>query len=255
MAVLEKKEEKVSLIITIVVHVALILLFMYVGLKHIEPIPEQGIVVDFGYDNTGMNIQENEPQPQSQNTQPPVSPETEENILTQDEPESIELPKEKNKPDKKVDKKNEKTEEEKVKEELKNLLNTWQKNQNTGKPADEGNTGRPGNQGEQDGDPNSGQFSGGGNGSNISYSLNGRTVKSYPSIDDDSQEQGIVVVEIWVDRDGRVVRAKPGYRGSTTTSQVLYKKATEAALKTRFSVKADAPEEQRGTITFRFILN
>ena len=76
-----------------------------------------------------------------------------------------------------------------------------------------------------------------------------------PKITNNTQEKGIVVVDIWVDNNGNVTKAVPGVRGSTTTSSVLYKKAKDAALKTKFSAKPDAPAVQKGTMTFVFILN
>lgn len=79
-------------------------------------------------------------------------------------------------------------------------------------------------------------------------------MKSSPPINDDSQDEGTVVVDIIVDKYGKVVRASAGARGSNTASQILYKKATEAALGTRFSANPDA-DQQKGTMTFIFILN
>ena len=78
---------------------------------------------------------------------------------------------------------------------------------------------------------------------------------SSPQIKDNSQEEGKVVVDIIVDKYGKVLRATPGARGSTTTSTVLYKKAKEAALKTKFNANPDVAEEQKGQMTFIFILN
>ena len=70
-----------------------------------------------------------------------------------------------------------------------------------------------------------------------------------------TQEDGKVVVEIVVDKNGKVIRATPGARGSSTTNPTLYKISKEAALEARFNVKADAPAEQKGTMTFVYILN
>jgi periplasmic protein TonB len=75
-----------------------------------------------------------------------------------------------------------------------------------------------------------------------------------PKISDQSQEQGKVVVDITVDKTGNVVTAGAPGRGSTTTSTNLVRKAKEAAMKTKFSPSAEGVEEQRGTITFVFIL-
>ena len=76
-----------------------------------------------------------------------------------------------------------------------------------------------------------------------------------PRISDNSQEEGKVVVDIIVDNTGKVVRATPGARGSTTTSSILYEKAQKAALATKFNANPNAAQEQKGQMTFIFILN
>ncbi len=68
------------------------------------------------------------------------------------------------------------------------------------------------------------------------------------------QASGTVVVEIWVDRDGKVTSANAGVTGTTVINEKLWNAATEAALKARFNMKKDAPEKQRGTITYIFRL-
>ncbi len=75
-----------------------------------------------------------------------------------------------------------------------------------------------------------------------------------PKIDDKSQETGKVVVDIIVDKSGKVISAIPGGRGSTTTSSYLYRLAKEAALATPFNASPDNKETQKGTITFNFVL-
>jgi TonB family protein len=142
---------------------------------------------------------------------------------------------------------------------------TSQGNSQTGK-GDQGNpNGDPnalytGKNGSGSG-PGSGTGSGGGDGdgkgpgkgSGISFSLGGRTSVSLSKPFDNSQETGKVVVDITVDKYGNVVTANAGGRGSTTTSTHLYKKAREAALKAKFSPNPEV-EEQRGTITFVFLV-
>ena len=68
------------------------------------------------------------------------------------------------------------------------------------------------------------------------------------------QSQGTVVVEIWVDQTGAVVRAIPGYQGTTVTDKALWKAATQAALKAKFNPDPEAKEQQQGTITYIFTL-
>ena len=68
------------------------------------------------------------------------------------------------------------------------------------------------------------------------------------------QESGVVVVNIWVDNYGNVVRAVPGGDGTTVLDKSLSAAARKAALETHFNMSADAPAMQEGTITYYFNL-
>lgn len=68
------------------------------------------------------------------------------------------------------------------------------------------------------------------------------------------QESGIVVVNIWVDNYGNVVRAVPGGDGTTVLDKTLSAAARKAAMETHFNMSADAPAMQEGTITYYFNL-
>jgi outer membrane biosynthesis protein TonB len=124
----------------------------------------------------------------------------------------------------------------------------------------EGITGGPGNQGVMSGSINSkvrGEGGGSGNGTGnkgISYDLQGRGFQALPSPKYDYQGEGKVVVEVSVDRSGKVIQAIPGVKGSTTLDEYLLKVAKDAAVGARFAVKQDAPAVQKGTITYNFVL-
>lgn len=68
------------------------------------------------------------------------------------------------------------------------------------------------------------------------------------------QESGVVVVEIWVDNYGNVVKAVPGGEGTTVLDKSLWAAARSAAMETHFNMSADAPAMQEGTITYYFNL-
>ncbi len=68
------------------------------------------------------------------------------------------------------------------------------------------------------------------------------------------QESGIVVVAVKVNQYGKVVEAKPGAPGTTTSNSTLWAEARKAAMKTVFNQAADAPVLQDGTITYKFNL-
>jgi len=95
---------------------------------------------------------------------------------------------------------------------------------------------------------------GSGPGKTISYDLKGRGFQKLPPPKYDYQGEGRVVVEVSVDRMGKVIQATPGIKGSTTLDEYLLKVAKEAALQASFEVKSDAPSVQKGTITYNFIL-
>lgn len=73
------------------------------------------------------------------------------------------------------------------------------------------------------------------------------------------QEDGVVVVDVWVDRNGNVTKAEIGGdngRGAqtNTTNQTLWAAALKAAKQTHFNLDKNAPESQKGTITYVFKL-
>jgi TonB family protein len=63
-----------------------------------------------------------------------------------------------------------------------------------------------------------------------------------------------VVVEVSVDRNGKVIQAVAGIKGSNTLDDYLLRVAKEAAMKATFDPKPDAPVIQKGTITYKFVL-
>ncbi|MDX9931231.1 MAG: energy transducer TonB [Bacteroidales bacterium] len=99
----------------------------------------------------------------------------------------------------------------------------------------------------------SGDGPGTGPGSGPGYSLKGRGAKNIPTPKYTEDDQGKVVVTIWVDRNGKVTRAEPGAIGTTVSNPSLWTAAKNAALQAKFSTNESAPEIQKGTITYTFI--
>ena len=91
----------------------------------------------------------------------------------------------------------------------------------------------------------------GGFGRGIGVDLKGRAVVKPPKLPSDTKEEGKVVVEITVDSEGNVIEANPNGRGTTTSSALLKAKAKHAALATKFNIDGKF-EEQQGTITIVF---
>ncbi|HOS72979.1 MAG TPA: energy transducer TonB [Bacteroidales bacterium] len=121
----------------------------------------------------------------------------------------------------------------------------------------EGIAGGAGNQGSPTGSVDSrnrGEGSGLGD-KGVSYDLGGRGVQRLPLPEYIYQTEGRVVVEIRVDRSGKVIAANPGAKGSTSLDENLLKLAKSAAEKAQFNPDPDAPFTQVGTITYIFKLN
>jgi len=122
-----------------------------------------------------------------------------------------------------------------------------------GDGSGKGKTGKPGNQGDPNGDPNSDILEGKSTGSGkVGGGLGSRGVSSAPKVIDNSQETGRVVVDVCVDRTGKVVSVDIRQTKTTTTSSRLKSLAKSNAKKYRFSKDSGAPQSQCGTITYDF---
>lgn len=132
--------------------------------------------------------------------------------------------------------------------------------QGTSDNQSQGATFPGGNQGVSTGDPNAGNYSPGGSGSGsqgdgISYDLSGRKSVSMPKPNYPADDEGLVVVQVTVNRNGNVTAAEPGARGTTIMDQRFWNEARQAALKAKFNTDENAAAFQQGTITYRFRLN
>lgn len=121
--------------------------------------------------------------------------------------------------------------------------------------TNQGITEGAGDQGKPHGYKESDDYTGqGGSGNGISFSLGGRGSLFLEKPTATFREQGTVVVSIWVDRDGAVQKAQVSAKGTTVLDQNLRKIAVDAARNSTFAKDPTAIEEQRGTITYNFIL-
>lgn len=248
---------------------------------------EEGLLVNFGFDETGDGLFE--PAPQAEIPPPPEPSAGEqgadEAILTQDFEEAIEVKKKepdpeqlkrdaeariaeaKKKEEAEVERKRialetaervRREEEQRRRDQISNRTkNAFGNAGNVGESgASEGIAGGEGNQGVKTGTvgaPNYGPGGGPGNGT-ISYSLGNRGFQSLPVPKYDIQKEGVVVVEISVDRSGNVTKAVAGVKGSSTLDDDLLKVAHDAAMKAKFNRSDDAPLLQKGNITYIFRL-
>ena len=247
----EKKDKGIAIAGTIVVHALAVLVLFLMAFRTPLPLPgEEGVEVDLGMMDQGMgNIQPEKPAiPQA--AQPEQKQEkSEEENLTQndDEAPAIEKPKVS------------KPKEEKPVEQPKPTVNQKAlfKGSDTPKAGgSEGITGQPGDQGKPNGLAGIKQYEGnGGKGNGPGYSLGGRGAKSLHRPSDDFSEEGTVVVDIWVNREGKVVRAEVSPKGTTLINSEMRQRAVQSALRSAFVSDPTAPEEQKGTITYNFVIN
>ncbi len=238
---------------------------------------ESGIAVNFGTSNVGSgNIQPLEPiktQPNPQVTEEEVVEETveesvaddalSEDVVTQESEESIRIKKEaevKRKAEAaerqaKVEAARKKKEEDDKKRKLDELmggLNT----SNGSTTGGEGDDNTEGDKGNENGDPNAdGYYGNGGSGGDGDYQLGNRKVLSRPKPRYECEEEGLVIVSIEVDRNGKVIKATPGVKGSTNTAACLLSQAKIAAMKTTWQADSNAGSKQIGIIKYRFSLS
>lgn len=118
----------------------------------------------------------------------------------------------------------------------------------------QGSNNTEGNEGSNNGTSNVSRTANGG-GEGITFNLTGRDLRTLIKPVYSENEEGIVVVQINVDRDGNVLSAKAGAKGTTTMNQNLWQAAQKAALATKFDKNQNATSQQIGTITYKFVLN
>jgi outer membrane biosynthesis protein TonB len=143
-----------------------------------------------------------------------------------------------------------------INDRAKNVFGGGGKGAADSKSTGQGVTYQGGNQGNQNGEAGVNNYGqGGGVGNGISYSLGGWSAQSLPKPDYPGNEEGIVVVQVSVDKNGNVIKAEAGVKGSTSIDPQLLAAAKSAALKAKFNVDQNAPAVQQGTITYRFVLD
>lgn len=247
----EKKDKGIAIVGTIVFHALAVLVLFLMAFKTPLPLPgEEGVEVDLGMMDQGMgNLQPETPaipmaaQPQQETSK------SEEEIVAQNDDEAPALEKPKTT----------KPKQEQPTETPKPTVNQralFKGSNNPQAGGSEGITGQPGDQGKPNGLAGIKQYDGqGGKGNGTGYDLGGRGAKSLHRPSDDFTEEGVVVVDIWVDRAGKVTRAEVARKGTTLINNDMRQKAIQAALRSTFASNPNAPEEQHGTITYTFVIN
>jgi outer membrane biosynthesis protein TonB len=292
MKLFQTEQEKKSLVITVTSFTLLFLLFFLLKFSDSLPLPEMEggggggeIAVNFGDSEFGSGENFDSKEVVTADPDKAEDSPTEEKEIIVSENEEAPAVVEVKKPDTKIEKKAEEKPVVKptpkpsksTSEAVSNLLNGSNK-------EGDGNDKTAGNKGKSNGDTNSkghnggggsGTGSGGGNGSgeglgsgsgygtgsgsgkgsgNGNYQLGNRKALNTPKPKYTCSEEGVVVVQISVDKSGTVTNANPGVRGTTNSAKCLLEQAKIAAMNTKWQADATAAETQIGKIIYNFKL-
>ncbi|NND78209.1 MAG: hypothetical protein HKN39_08510 [Flavobacteriales bacterium] len=254
----ERERKKRAALMTLATGILLFILMWWTrGHTYMDPpLPEQGAIIEFGWDTEGSGETETETpaeteQVPTQTVSQPVPQETSqevvEEVVTETESEvAAEKPTETQNPKETV--------EEVVKEDPKpsdqlNEAMTDMWNSNSGGGGD-GEEDKKGNKGDPKGDKNSkGVLQ---NGVGAFGAGSDRYVGGSIKIAEKPIEAGEIVLDIYVDRYGNYLRSVYNMRESTSTSSYLINLSKKSAAKTsKFKADPSSPVEQK--ISVRFI--
>jgi len=146
-------------------------------------------------------------------------------------------------------------EEERKKKELDALIGGVSNSDGTASGS-EGDDDSPGDKGQIDGNPYANSYYGtpGSGSGGLGYGLNGRGRATYNTQKQDCNEDGRVIVKIVVNREGRVIEATPGVRGTTNSAACLLSPAKKIALSHKWRPDPKAPSKQIGFVKIEFKL-
>ena len=250
------KHKLYGILATVAFHAIAVVLLFNLCFRTPLPLPgEAGVEVNLGMYAEAMSQQDNMTTSQqveeteSQQVEESTSEDVEEEILSEDENiPSIEEVEETEEVEEIV----EEVVEEKPVVNQRALFQVNKKKQET--PSEGSSNDVVGEQGSPNGLKDIERYVGhGGSGDGPSYDLGGRGAKSISSPSKDISEEATIVVDIWVDKEGRVQRAEIG-KGTTTTNSDMRASALQAARNSVFVKDDKAADLQKGTITYNFII-
>lgn len=250
------KEKVTGIVGTLVFHLLVVLLLLFIVMDRPPMEPEAGLSVVMGEDYAMTEV-EVAPQPPKPQVQPkPQKPTPEKPLITQNNEESISVDSaksaklEKEKQIAELEAERKRLEEEAMKKASNLMANAFGKGNSMGSKGnddiDKGTNGAP------EGNMETGEKEGSGMGS---WDLAGRALAGdgkLPLPAYNVQEEGRVVVTITVDPDGTIVNTRIHPR-TNTTSQALRTAAINAAKRARFNAIGGV-NNQEGTITYYFKL-
>lgn len=278
MKYLETKHERNSAKITGLIAVILILLLFVVGPPYMDPPIEYGVAVNFGNSNVGSGskpkaipLKAPEKKVVEEQTAEPAEPQKvvesskAEEVLIKETAESIAIKKQKEAEAKakaeaeRMERERREAEEKRLKEEQEKRkqvddLIGGVKSSTSAETGGEGPDNQAGNKGQLDGDPYAPSYFGdaGTGKGGVGYGLNGRGSPSRKIYTQDCNESGTVVVQIKVNRNGEVISATPGAKGTTNSHPCLIEPAKKIALSHKWPADPNAPSEQIGFVSINF---
>ena len=262
-------DQKKSLAFSLLIYAAMLLILFFIRFWPPSNLAELtgggggGVSVNFGDSDlgSGSNYESEVLEVQNQVKETPTETTTDEAIIAQENSteESVVIPK-KEKTETKTTVVKEEAKPEVVKPKISNTTNDALSSLLKGSNKGGSGGGTGGGNGTGNGIGNGsgyGAGSGGGSGNGIGggYSLGNRRAISKPAPKYTCNEEGKVVVEVSVDRNGKTVSAIAGIKGTTNTAKCLLEQAKSAALNTKWDASSDAPEKQVGKIVYNFNLN
>ncbi|MEM9678828.1 MAG: energy transducer TonB [Bacteroidota bacterium] len=270
----ERRSARLTALITII----LLLLMFVIGSTYMDPPEEYGVAVNFGTSNVGSgNRPLSEPkkaetkkvveetQPEKPKVVPQETKPKTEDVMTQETEEAIALRKkqeaearakaeaERIERERREAEERKRREDEEKRKKLDNLIGGV-KNSSSNSDGGEGPDNQPGNKGQANGNPYAPSYFGGagpGKGG-VGFGLNGRGRPSRKIYKQECNEYGLVVVRIEVNRQGQVIKAEPGARGTTNTHPCLLNPAKKIAESHKWPADPKAPARQIGFVSINF---
>ncbi|WP_340074271.1 energy transducer TonB [Leptobacterium sp. I13] len=266
MSLFDTKHKRKSFTLTSFLLLGLLILLFYVGLAYLEPPPEKGILVNFGTTNTGKGKQppktivqkkvKKVSEPQEKIKEVVKETVKQEKILANELEETVVIPNEtKNKKATSINEIKEavKKEEKQVPSKITtDALSSIINSENT-TSVSEGNDVIGGDKGQPEGDPYANNYYGS-TGSAVGYGLNGRSLVNRGKVQQECDEEGSVVVKIEVSKNGDVVSAIPGVKGTTNNHPCLIEPARKTAFLHKWNPDPKAPNRQIGFVVVNFKL-
>ena len=266
------RNKRYGLLGVILVDSIVLLLLLLLGLNYLVPPEEKGVLIRFGTASVGSNknktpnkvpiIKKDKKdikEKKEVTKKPKKKDNKKEKLLTQNTKSDV-LEKKK---DSTVKKKKIKP---KANEMVKNAIKSFATNKKPSKSVasavsnilKEGKDGRgdddkKGDKGSNLGSLNVDNYVGTGKGKSGNYRLGNRRVLEKVKPIYECTEEGTVVVNIWVNNKGDVIKAEPGAKGTTNPDSCLFKISKIAAMNTKWeAIEDESVSIQEGQIIYNF---